>query len=66
MINIVIYNIIGERIDELKNEQQQSGTYEINWSGSSHPSGIYFLSIIESPVNGSANNSKTIKMNLIK
>ena len=66
MINLVIYNIIGERIDELKNEQQQPGTYEINWNGSGHPSGIYLLSIIESPVNGSAKNSKTIKINLIK
>jgi hypothetical protein len=66
MINLVIYNIIGERIDVLKNEQQQPGTYEINWNGSSHPSGIYLLSIIESPINGSAKNSKTIKMNLIK
>jgi hypothetical protein len=66
MINLVIYNIIGERIDELKNEQQQSGTYEINWNGGGHPSGIYLLSIIESPVNGSAKNSKTIKMSLIK
>jgi hypothetical protein len=66
MINLVIYNIIGERIDVLKNEQQQPGTYEINWNGSGHPSGIYLLSIIESPINGSAKNSKTIKMNLIK
>jgi hypothetical protein len=66
MINLVIYNIIGERIEELKNEQQQPGTYEINWSGSGRPSGIYLLSIIESPINGSTNNSKIIKMSLIK
>jgi hypothetical protein len=66
MINLVIYNIIGERIDELKNEIQQTGTYEINWNGSGHPSGIYLLSIIESPVNGSAKNSKILKMSLIK
>jgi hypothetical protein len=66
MINLVIYNLIGERIDELKNEIQQPGTFETNWNGSGHPSGIYFLSIIESPVNGSAKISKIIKMNLIK
>ncbi|HZK70973.1 MAG TPA: T9SS type A sorting domain-containing protein [Clostridia bacterium] len=66
MINLVIYNLIGERIDELKNEIQQTGTYETNWNGSGHPSGIYFLSIIESPVNGSTKISKIIKMNLIK
>src|ERR1035437_5643412 len=66
MINLVIYNIIGERIDELKNETQHLGTYEINWNGGGHPSGIYFLSIVESPINRSAKNSKTIKMNLIK
>ena len=66
MINLVIYNLIGERIDELKNEIQQPGTFETNWNGSGHASGIYFLSIIESPVNGSAKISKIIKMNLIK
>ncbi|MDR3666223.1 MAG: hypothetical protein P4L35_05210, partial [Ignavibacteriaceae bacterium] len=66
MINLEIYNIIGEKIDELKNEIQQPGTYEINWSGSNHPSGIYLLSLVESPANGNAKISKTIKMNLIK
>ncbi|MDR3666757.1 MAG: hypothetical protein P4L35_07940 [Ignavibacteriaceae bacterium] len=66
MINLEIYNIIGEKIDELKNEIQQPGTYEIRWSGDNHPSGIYLLSIIESPLNRSERISKTIKMNLIK
>ncbi|MDR3610247.1 MAG: hypothetical protein P4L27_06785 [Ignavibacteriaceae bacterium] len=66
MINLVIYNVIGEKIEELKNDIQQPGTYEINWNGNNHPSGIYFLSIIESPVNGSAKSSKIIKMSLIK
>ena len=50
----------------LRTNIQQPGTYEINWNGNGHPSGIYLLSIIESPVNGSAHNSKTIKMSLIK
>jgi hypothetical protein len=66
MINLVVYNVIGERLDELKNEVQQPGTYELNWSGNGHPSGIYFVSITESPTNGATKNSKTIKMNLIK
>jgi hypothetical protein len=66
MINLVVYNIIGEKIDELKNEMQQPGTYEINWSGNNRPSGVYLLSLVLSPSNGSAKVSKTIKMNLIK
>ncbi|MDR3668675.1 MAG: right-handed parallel beta-helix repeat-containing protein [Ignavibacteriaceae bacterium] len=66
MVNMVVYNIIGEKLDELKNEVQQPGTYELNWNGVGHPSGIYFVSITESPTNGVAKNSKTIKMNLIK
>jgi hypothetical protein len=66
MINLEVYNIIGEKIDVLKNEMQQPGTYEINWSGSNHPSGIYLLSLVESPADGSTKISKTIKMNLIK
>jgi hypothetical protein len=66
MINLVVYNIIGERLEELKNEVQQPGTYELSWSGNYHPSGIYFVSITEAPTNGLAKSSKTIKMNLIK
>jgi hypothetical protein len=65
-INLVIYNIIGEKIDELINDIQQPGTYELNWNASNHPSGIYLLSINISPLNGGPKNSKTIKMNLIK
>lgn len=65
-INIIIYNILGEKIDELTNEIQQQGSFEINWSGNNHPSGIYLLSIVEISTNGNSSNSKTIKMNLIK
>jgi hypothetical protein len=66
LINVKIYNVLGEKIDELRNDIQQPGNYEINWSASNHPSGIYLLSIVESPTNGSAKISKTIKMNLMK
>jgi hypothetical protein len=65
-INLVIYNILGQKIEELRNDIQQPGNYEVNWNASNHPSGIYLLSITESPVNGGTKISKTIKMNLIK
>jgi hypothetical protein len=65
-INLVIYNILGQKIEELRNDIQQPGNYELNWNASNHPSGIYLLSITEAPTNGSTKISKTIKMNLIK
>jgi hypothetical protein len=66
MVNLVVYNVIGEKIDELRNEIQQPGTYELNWSANNHPSGIYFVSIITSPKDLGAKNLKTIKMNFVK
>jgi hypothetical protein len=65
-INILIYNILGEKIDELVNEIQLPGNYEMNWSGNNHPSGIYLLSIVETSTSGNISNSKILKMNLIK
>lgn len=66
IVKLAIFNLTGEKIDELKNDIELPGTYELNWSASTHPSGIYFLSITGSPVNGSPAYSRIIKMNLVK
>ena len=42
-IMISIYNIKGQKINELKNEYILPGYYSINWNGSFQPSGIYFV-----------------------
>jgi len=42
-MKLVIYNVVGQRIYELKNEYVLPGYYAVNWNGSFHPSGIYFV-----------------------
>jgi len=42
---IVIYNLIGEKVTTLVNEKLQSGNHIFTWDAKSSPSGIYFYSI---------------------
>jgi len=41
-VNIKVFSLIGEEIAELVNEELQSGNYEVNFSATNLPSGIYF------------------------
>ena len=41
MVNLSIYNILGERITELKNEIMKPGYYDVKFNPSSFASGIY-------------------------
>jgi hypothetical protein len=42
---IRVYDILGNEIETLVNEERASGTYEITWYAESLPSGIYFYRI---------------------
>jgi len=44
-VKISIYNILGEHISELTNQEYDAGTYTIDFDGSALTSGIYFYSI---------------------
>jgi len=37
-----IYNIVGELVDELVNEHQEAGFYQVVWDASRIGSGVYF------------------------
>ena len=39
---IKIFDILGNEIETLINEEKQTGTYEINWNAKNFPSGVYF------------------------
>ena len=45
LVEITIYNILGEVINELVNENKEAGTYYINWNAGNENSGVYFLKI---------------------
>ena len=44
-VRLIIYNILGEKIDELVNSFQKTGRYKIVWNANGFSSGIYFYSI---------------------
>jgi photosystem II stability/assembly factor-like uncharacterized protein len=44
-VKLVIYDILGREIQTLINEKQSAGSYEIEWDGSNHPSGVYFYTL---------------------
>ena len=59
-VNLSVYNLIGEKVDELVNSDLAAGEYNITFEASSLPSGIYIAKINAGKYN------KTIKMTLLK
>jgi hypothetical protein len=42
MVNLAVYNSLGQKIAGLVNQYMQAGNYEVKFNASSYPSGIYF------------------------
>ncbi len=59
-VSVSIYDVLGKNIALLVNEQQSAGTYEVQWNGEGHPSGIYFY------VLSAGNYFETKRMLLLK
>lgn len=59
-VSLRIYNILGQEISTLVNEELPAGSYSKIWDAKNLSSGIYLCSITTN------SNSKTIKMNLIR
>jgi len=41
-VEIIVFDILGNEIETLVNEEKQTGTYEITWYAENLPSGVYF------------------------
>jgi hypothetical protein len=41
-VNVVVFNVEGQKVADLVNRLMPSGTHEVAWNASSLPSGIYF------------------------
>jgi hypothetical protein len=66
-VKIEVFNMLGERIEELANKEQVKGKYNITFNGSNLPSGVYFIKMTAEDLTRSANcYSKTIKALLVK
>lgn len=57
---VVLYDVLGRVVDILADDYRGAGNHEIRLDGSSLPSGIYYLSVVQ---NG---KRKSIKINLLK
>lgn len=60
LVNLSVYNLIGQKVAELVNENQKAGTYTVNFNASNLSSGLYIYSLTA--------NGKTLtkKMTLLK
>ncbi|MBN1481374.1 T9SS C-terminal target domain-containing protein [candidate division KSB1 bacterium] len=60
-VSIEIYNLWGQRIERLVDEQMEIGTHEITWNAQSAATGVYFIRFVIGGV-----KSQVIKALLIK
>jgi hypothetical protein len=44
-VTIKVFDVLGNEIETLVNEEKPAGTYEITWSAANLPSGIYFYQL---------------------
>ena len=59
-IEVKIFDGTGRELETIVNKFHSAGTYETEWKGTNHSSGIYYCKLI------SANFTETIKMLLVK
>jgi hypothetical protein len=59
-VQLKVYDILGNEVAQLVNEEQSAGTYRADFSGSDFASGLYIAQLL------AGNYTKTIKMSLLK
>jgi len=59
-VSLKVFDILGNEINTLVNRELTQGSYEVQFSGTNLPSGVYFYNLT------SGDFSKTMKMNLLK
>ena len=59
-VTLKIYDVLGNEVEELINEQKESGNYQIDFNASELSSGIYYYTLT------AGNFTSTKKMSLIK
>ncbi len=59
-VSLVVYDVLGNEIKTLVNEEKPAGTYELTWSAANLPSGVYFYRL------QAGSYTETRKMSLLK
>ena len=65
-VNLSVYNVLGEKIQELVNSNLFPGSYTVNFNASGLPSGVYFYKISTNSGGRNGGFAETKKMLLIK
>ena len=66
IVKIEIYNILGERIREIVNEEKNAGYYEVNFNTTGLASGVYLYILNAKSTDGKSEYRETKKMMLLK
>lgn len=45
-VNLIVYNILGEKVATLVSEKQPAGTYKVEWDATGFASGVYLYQIV--------------------
>ncbi|MFH1198019.1 MAG: S8 family serine peptidase [bacterium] len=64
-VKLVLYNALGQKVDELVNKVQPAGFYEVQWKATNYASGIYIYVIEANAVNGATKDFRAIKKMLL-
>jgi hypothetical protein len=65
-VYLTIYNILGQRVQQLINEVQPAGYYHISWNASTLASGIYIYQLYAEPISRNKIYLDVKKMILLK
>lgn len=67
-VKLKVYDLLGNEVETLVNEEKSAGKYEINWNAANLPSGVYFYRLQAGDLSTSSGRSfvQTRKMILLK
>ena len=45
-VQIKVFDVLGNEIATLVNEEKPAGTYEVDWNAANYPSGVYMYKLV--------------------
>ncbi len=64
-VSLKVYDVLGNEVVILVNEEKPAGTYEVTWNATNLPSGVYFYRLQVYPANSGTENFVDTKKTLL-